>query len=335
MNISKDGVKLQNYLFELIKKQLPPNITLVDTIAELLDISNDSAYRRLRGETLLNIGELMLLCNHFKLSIDALNTQLSDSVNFKYRPLPADDSSLPSYLNGVLEEMKMISAVENKQIIFTSEDLPIFHYFNYDLLTAFKLYYWNKSILNSPQYNGKKFNPTLVDPAMTQTAKEIYEHYVKIPSIEVWTEDTILIILKQVEFYWESGLFEQKEHAIAVCEQLKDMLETVQKDAELGTKERDKLSTDKPNYTLYQSDVTIGNNCIQVTMNDVKMIYFSFNTFNSMSTTNYAFCNETDLWIKNLISKSTQISGVSEKLRYQFFNAIHKKLSALRLKIEG
>jgi hypothetical protein len=335
MNIAKDGAKLQNYLFELIKKQLAPNITLVDTVADLLEISNDSAYRRLRGETLLNIGELMLLCNHFKLSIDALNTQLADSVNFKYRPLPADDSSLPLYLNGILDEMKQINSVANKQIIFTSEDLPIFHYFKYDLLTAFKLYYWNKSILNSPQYNGKKFNPTLVDPAMTQTAKEIYELYVKIPSIEVWTEDTISIILKQVEFYWESGLFEQTEHAVAVCDQLKDMIDTVQKDAELGSKERDRGHNAQPNYILYQSDVTIGNNCIQVTMNDVKLIYFSFNTFNSMSTTNHAFCEETDLWIKNLISKSTQISGVSEKLRYQFFNALHKRLSLLRQKIES
>ena len=335
MNISKDGFKLQNYLFELIKKQLPPNIAMVDSIADLLTISNDSAYRRLRGETLLNIGELMALCNHFKIALDDLNSQRSDSVNFKYRPLPPDDASLPLYLNGILEEMKKINAVENKQIVFTSEDLPIFHYFKYDLLTAFKLYYWNKSILNSPQYNGKKFNPTLVDSALTQTAKEIYDLYVKIPSIEVWTEDTMAIILKQIEFYWESGLFEQKEHAVAVCEQLKDMIDTVQQDAEMGTKERGKLPTEKPNYTLYQSDVTIGNNCIQVSMNEVKLIYFSFNTFNSMSTNNFSFCQETDLWIKNLIAKSTQISGMSEKMRYQFFNALHKRLAGLVQKIEA
>jgi hypothetical protein len=334
MNIVKDGTKLQNYLFELIKKQLAPNLTLVDSIAELLEISNDSAYRRLRGETLLNIGEVMKLCNHYKLSIDALNTQISDSVNFKYRPLPPDDTSLPLYLNGILDEMKRIDSVENKLIVFTSEDLPIFHYFKYDLLTAFKLYYWNKSILNSPQYDGKKFNPTLVDPAMTKTAKDIYELYIKIPSIEVWTEDTISIILKQIEFYWESGLFEEKDHAIAVCEQLKDMIDTVQKDAEGSSKLRN-VSSEKTNYTLYLSDVTIGNNCIQVCMNDVKLIYFSFNTFNTMSTTNHSFCQETDLWIKNLISKSTQISGVSEKLRYQFFNALHKRLKELRLKIEA
>jgi hypothetical protein len=332
---TEDGIKLQHYLFELIKKQLAPNITLVDSIADLLEISNDSAYRRLRGETLLNISELMVLCNYFKLSLDSLNTQLSDSVHFMYRPLPPEDSSLPLYLNGILEEMKKINAVANKQIIFTSEDLPIFHYFKYDLLTAFKLYYWNKSILNSPQYNGKKFNPSLVDPALTQTAKSIYDLYVKIPSIEIWTEDTIATILKQVEFYWESGLFEQKVHAIAVCEQLKDMFDTVQKDAELGSKERDRPATEKANYVLYQSDVTIGNNCIQVTMNEVKLIYFSFNTFNSMSTTNYSFCQETDLWIKNLISKSTQISGVSEKMRYQFFNGLHKRLTELRQKIEA
>jgi hypothetical protein len=78
MNVTNNGINLQNYLFALIKNQLPVNISLVNKIAELLEISNDSAYRRLRCETLLNIGEVMLLCNHFKLSIDALNTQLSN-----------------------------------------------------------------------------------------------------------------------------------------------------------------------------------------------------------------------------------------------------------------
>ena len=333
MNHKVEGNKIQNHLFDLIRKQLSPNVTLVDSIADILEISNDSAYRRLRCETLLDIQELMTLCSHFRISLDSLH--VSDVVNFRYTPLPADNTSLPTYLNGILAEMSRINSVTDKQIIFTAEDLPIFHYFKYEVLTAFKLYYWNKSILNSPELNGKKFTPTLVDGALVKTAKEIYDLYIKIPSIEIWTEDTISAVVKQVEYYWESGLFEHKSDALIICEQLSDMLRTVQEDAALSTKERKVVQSKAVNYTLYRSEVTIGNNCIQVTMNDIKVIFFSFNTFNSMSTSNHAFCQETDLWIKNLIFKSTQISGVAEKTRHQFFNQLHKQLNNLRLKIDS
>jgi len=87
------------------------------------------------------------------------------------------------------------------------------------------------------------------------------------------------------------------------------------------------------NYKLYNSDVTIGNNCILVNMGEVKATYLSHHTFNAMITTNNSFCNETDSWLKNLIKKSTLISGVSEKQRYQFFKKISQNIEKLRAKI--
>ncbi len=41
----------QEFLFQRIKELLPPHTTLVDSVAETLHISSDSAYRRIRGET--------------------------------------------------------------------------------------------------------------------------------------------------------------------------------------------------------------------------------------------------------------------------------------------
>lgn len=335
MASTKTGVIVQNQLFDLIKKQIPANYSLVDSIAELLEISNDSAYRRLRGETLVDIHELLLLCSHFKISLDKLSSNSSNLVSFNYQPLSNNQHTLLEYLQNILGDMKKINAVENKQIVFTSEDIPIFHYFKYDILTAFKLFYWDKSILNANTYEGKKFNPNLVQPEAIQAAKEIFDLYIKIPSIEIWTEDTIVSVLKQIEFYWESGLFENKEDALAVINQLQGMVTTIQQDAELSSKLRNNVATTTPNYTLFWSEVTIGNNCIQVTINDVQMIYFSFNTFNSMSTTHTSFCNETDTWIKNLIKKSVQISGVSEKQRYQFFMKVNNYINVLKKKIVG
>ena len=45
----------QTILMERIKDALPSNMSLVDELADLLQVSNDSAYRRMRGETALSI----------------------------------------------------------------------------------------------------------------------------------------------------------------------------------------------------------------------------------------------------------------------------------------
>ena len=45
---------LQSRFFQELKSIIPPYSSLVDEIAELLQVSMDSAYRRIRGEKLLD-----------------------------------------------------------------------------------------------------------------------------------------------------------------------------------------------------------------------------------------------------------------------------------------
>lgn len=70
----------------------------------------------------------------------------------------------------------------------------------------------------------------------------------------------------------------------------------------------------------------LGTNCIYVKMGDTRYSYISFNTMNSLTTNNPEFCEETEHWIKNLERKSTLISGIAEKQRYQFFNVLYKHI---------
>lgn len=50
---------LQKELFVSIKNALPSHICLVDSIADLLKISYDSVYRRIRGEKPLEFDEIL------------------------------------------------------------------------------------------------------------------------------------------------------------------------------------------------------------------------------------------------------------------------------------
>ena len=59
-----------------------------------------------------------------------------------------------------------------------------------------------------------------------------------------------------------------------------------------------------------------------------------FSSKNMMTTTNSLFVNEAEEWLKNLIKKSIQISGVGEKQRNQYFKKLNLKLENTRSKIE-
>ena len=94
-------------------------------------------------------------------------------------------------------------------------------------------------------------------------------------------------------------------------------------------------ASSQQNYTLYCSELMIGNNCILVRIGNNSVSYISYNTFNSMTTTNQAFNDETDRWLRNLIRKSIPISGVSEKQRFRFFRMMNDKIVKMRDRISA
>ena len=83
----ENQVDIQMQLFHKIRDQLPDHVSLVDDIAELLEISNDSAYRRIRGEKQLSLQEVKKLCQHYRFSIDDLAGNSSIKTKLRRCPL--------------------------------------------------------------------------------------------------------------------------------------------------------------------------------------------------------------------------------------------------------
>ncbi len=324
---------------ERIKEALPKGISLVDELADLLKVSNDSAYRRIRGESQLTIEEISVICKHFKISFDDfINNADNSFVSFSHHQLSSHVNTFKEYLTNMKKNIAIMLKFpeEDRQIIYAAEDIPVFQNFAHPHLTAFKIFYWNKSILNARGYEDKKFETAHIDKELLEIAADIYALYSKISSIEIWSDDTANSTLKQIEFYWDAGAFKSKHDALLVCEELHTMFARISKQAELNIKldANNKPATNQKNFELYHSDVMIGNNCVMTEMGNSKGAYISYHTFNVMLTTNINFCNETDLWLKNLIKKSNLISGVAEKQRYRYFKHIDLMLKKLIEKIE-
>jgi hypothetical protein len=316
-----DKFLVQKQFLQKIEDVIPSNNTLVGELGDILEISPDSAYRRIRGETLLTIDEITRLCRHFRVSFDAFDEPDSGSVTFQYTRMNSEEVNFEAFLQSIFTDLKKIIASKEKLIYYACEDVPVFQNYNFAELSAFKIFYWMKSIMNVPAMEKEKFDLTMVPDNLKLIGKQIFDIYSQVPSIEIWTDTTIHSTLKQILFYWESGMFKTREDAIAVCNALRRELENIQQQAEIGKKylNGDKSLGFAADYVVYHSDIEITNNCVLVNMGGANMVYLGHQSFNAMSTSNNTYCFETRKWFDNIIRKSTLISGVSEKLRYQFF----------------
>ncbi len=326
------SLPLQAIFLQKLKETLPPNLALAEEMADLLGISTDSAYRRIRCETELSIDEVYKLTKKYNISMDGIFSNLGDTVTFTYTKLTDNAENFEKYLNRIYGHVKAINSFPEKKITYMAEELPIFYSFFSDKLTQFKLFYWQRSVLNVPIYQGKKFEFGIIPPHQVELAMNALKEYKTIPSVEVWTDETIHTVLKQVEFYAESGAFQNKADALEIIDEIKKMAQYIENCAESGRKE---ISSPNENYAMYCSDVVLGTNCIYINAGPAKYAYITFNSVNSLTTNNQEFCEETEHWVKNIVKKSTLMSGVAEKQRFQFFSKMYKNIDSCHERIRN
>ena len=120
---------IQEILFQDIKTKLPPNISFVHDLSELLGISYDSAYRRIRGEKELSLEELKSICLHYKVSVDSLFNFKSNQVIFNSLALGESGFTFENWLQSLLEGIKRIHSCHEREIIYAAKDLPVFYFF--------------------------------------------------------------------------------------------------------------------------------------------------------------------------------------------------------------
>lgn len=327
--IQMDNNDLQNRLFQDVKAKLQVHVSLVDEVADVLGISNDSAYRRIRCEKQITLNELKLLCTHFNFSLDQLLGV--DSKSYIFTGNLADNSNFDfgKYLTELLQILKHIESLPGKQIYFDAKDVPIFHYFQFPYLAAFKYFFWQRVVLEDFREGKRMFEPDEFLGSINDTGKMVCEVYTRIPSNEIWSPETINSTFKQIEFCYATRMFKSNESMFKVYEELQLLIDHLEHQAEIGEKY---LVGTKPtgnpnNLKFYVNEVLLGLNTVLIDSEKHRFVSVNHNFFNFMITHDKGFFEYTFKTLNKMIRKSKLISIVNEKERSIFFNSIKKEIT--------
>ena len=316
-------------LFQNIKLALPANLSLADEIADVLDVSIDSAYRRIRGEKQLSFEEIQKLSNHFHISVDKILNLKSDSILFSGSHLQHTNFDFLKYLDdNIYKNVSYVASFEQKELIYFCKDLHLFYFCMFPELAAFKFFVWMKTLLQYPAYASEKFSLEKIEDSFFEKAKKIAAVSCQIPITQILNVENIQITLRQIEYYKDTGLFASKSELTLLYNKLEEMVSHMENVCAAG---RNYLPGEKPLLThaplkMYVNDFVLGDHSNVAILNGRKMCFINHNIINFISTQDEEFCNYSYHFMQNIIRKSTQISEVGERERVVFFNMIRQRI---------
>jgi hypothetical protein len=322
---------------KMVKSRLLPGRMLVDEIADALNISYDSAYRRIRGDKPMSIDEVVLLSQIYGISLESLGTAGTDSITFSFRTLDNKNFTFRQYLESQINQFKLIGQAKEKEIIYAAKDMPVYHYYNFNELTQFKTFVWKKTIMGLKEYEDLQFSFEDSDQVEQDLCKKALLGYSSISGAEIWNEETVNSTLRQILIYHQMGVFKDTAEALVLLDQFEKMVKHINRQAVEGKKFLLDADPDAATSTfqLYNNELVLCDNSIYASVDGQKMAFLTHNTLNYLHIVNKEYCEVTYKWMKNLIRRSTAISSASEKERIQFFNGIYNKINKLKTQLES
>jgi hypothetical protein len=249
---------------------------------------------------------------------------------------PEINQSLPEildYLKGILQQLKYFNSFEKREMLYQCKDAPIFYFYLFPEIGAFKTFCWVKTVLNDPRYQDKVFSfEEFPFTDCFKIGQEILKEYNILPSVELWNFESLSSTINQIEYYRSAGLFKSDEDFISVLASLEKSIDHLQEQAKYGVKFMPGAADTghKASFKIYVNEVIMGNNTFILDLDGKLLAIITYNALNYLLTKDIRFTLKSIRGFNTLVSRSTLISSVGEKERNKFFRGQREKIAQLK-----
>lgn len=331
MKVSPEST-LQHLIFKSIREKIPPNLSFVHEIAELLNISYDSAYRRIRAEKELDLEELRLLVTHYEISLDAFLQGINGSILFNSVSVRDGMEGVQHWMRTVGNFKGEILRSKNRCAYYCTRDIPVFQYLYSPDVLAFKYYFYNKVQYKLPEYHETFFSFQLPFTYDAEMAKQMITLQNQVPKVEIWSCNTFNSTLDQVKYCYDSGFFKNGADARQLLCSFEQLCHHIQHQAEFGMSfiPGTEPAGDLHNYKIYFNDGCFTDNLALIKADNFKIGFIGYNGLNFLTTSNAAFCVYLESIFNDLMQSSDLISETSAKERNHIFSELYRRIDLLK-----
>lgn len=317
---------LQAYLFESIIQKYDRRADAIKTMSDLLHISIDGIYRRMRGDSVLGPQELYALSRHFSISLDQFIHKKVNSVIFDFHNFASLPSSIEAFLQNMLQFLRSIRQLNDVHIHMATSDVPIFYYAFTPKLFKFKLYVWGSTIWNIPLFKQNGFNLKLFSPDIDRLILAIRTEFMQLDTTELWSASLNEDTLNQITYFAYCGKFAESDLVWELMDEIQAQLQVLFEFSSTEAKFKHPSGTPQGVLNTYHNELIHSVSHILLNSKEQKLVFTPFTSPSYLVSHDEQTANLLEEWIKNIVDRSDKISGKSEKSRAWFFNQLKNKI---------
>jgi len=334
-----DGYRLQLRLFDLIKERTSDDGNWIDEISEKLNLSRSAVYKKVNASSALSIEELSTLLLNYNLNFDQLIRPDAQNVAFDFPYMTTEIKSFLDYILPLKESIELFSRLPNVNVLYTTHELPVFYWFLQRDLCFFKMYAFAGTVWELDGYKGEKFdlNNFSGEQIIMKEVDAVASRYIGMPCMEFWNQNILSNTLNQIKFFANSGLFADLDHALMICDHLKDVMAHVKKMATAGKKFPigQEPQEGHPDFLLYHNETAHTNNSLCVTSDTVNAVFATYDSPNFIASHDEGLVEYTKRWFDRLRRHSLPVSKDASRSRNYLFNRINKLIDLTKAELES
>lgn len=311
----------QDILLRAIRQKLNKTISLIEDIADVLNISYDAAHRRVSQKSKFSIEDTIALCRHYSISMDLLFAGSNKVIVEKTAEIRSM-ADMESYFRHSAENISDFLNYPEAKMYYSAKDIPLFYTIGGTLLAKFKLYVW-LNLLAGTQ-NQDTFENFTINQSLQEHSQKLKAVYENVEINEVWNDTTINSSLQQVYYFFQSGLLSLTS-ARLLCEDIKQVLQSAE----------DRCCMEGSRFNLYYNELLILNNNVLLSAPEKQSLFVPYTMLGYFITNDAPTCTNALDFFKHQVKNSKSLNQSGTRDRKLFFNRAYQKIHFYLQKMEN
>lgn len=304
---------LEKFLI-LLKQKTPEGINPVDMLINIIPMSKEAAYRRLRGQIDFTFEEIVKIARELDISLDNLINAGNDKHAYQVNVacIGNGGSFMDDYIKwgeNALNSLKKLRAKPNHYSLSINNNVPILYLYKYKMISKLRLYKWMYQ--RNPSVKTIKLSDFSVAPRALSIEKMIWKELQQTRIFFIYCQELVKSLVDDINYFRNLNLL-SKEECNQMIQEVFMLLEDMEHDAIIG-KNQEMLCT------IHVSNIKFDNDFILWHSDNLSRITFRLFGVNHYSIDDPRIILEMENWVKMLLKTSTLISFSGEKKRMQFF----------------